>query len=264
MIYPNSMLFIYGTVYNSKNRVIQSLESVIRIKIEKSIYIVDNCSTDGTYDILEANRHKYNMQLKREKCTRGWGRHLAVEMAETFADPDDMFMFIDLDTVYNKTFCRLIEFAYRKIDKKTVFLDNQLSYTEANHNVPWKDLAAAEDVEREARFISSGYKLTYPEGKMKLWENEEVSYDREKRYARGLEYYKRKLRLAQDVLIGVGCNNARNLLFFMKNAKVRKRYYWTFTLIFIYVKIFKQIYNYSSDTNIELIRRKSKFIEIKA
>ncbi|HIH59763.1 MAG TPA: hypothetical protein HA289_01070 [Ferroplasma sp.] len=121
---------------------------------------------------------------------------------------------------------------------------------------------AAEDVEREARFISLGYKLTYPSKDIKILENENVTFDREKRYASSIGYYKRKLRLAQDGLIGVGCNNIRNLVFFMRNAKVRKRYYWTFTIIFLYVKIFKKIYKYSPDTNIEFIRRKSKYIDI--
>ena len=60
------------------------------------------------------------------------------------------------------------------MDKNSVFLDNHLCYYEANHNVQWKDLTAAEDVEREARFISLGYKLTYPDHEITYEENETI------------------------------------------------------------------------------------------
>ena len=256
------MLYIYGTVYNSRKRVLQSLDSIMGIKIEKSIYIVDNYSSDGTFELLQNNQDKYNMVIIQARCTRGWGRYLAIQKAEEKASHDDMFMFIDLDTVYNNEFARLVEYAYAHIDHNTVFLDNHLCYYDVNHAVPWKDLTAAEDVEREARFINLGYKLVYPSGNPVLWENEPVEFDREKRYAKGIEYYKRKSRSAMDVLRGVGCNNMKNLMFFMRNAKVHRRFYPVFTLIFLYVRIFKEIYNYSDDTNIELIRRKSSYIDI--
>jgi len=55
------MLYIYGTVYNSRKRVLQSLNSIIGIKIEKSVYIVDNYSSDGTFELLRKNQDKYNM-----------------------------------------------------------------------------------------------------------------------------------------------------------------------------------------------------------
>ena len=126
------MLFIYGTVYNSRNRILQSLDSVMKINIEKRIFIIDNYSTDGTYEILRDNGDKYNLMVKQEKCTRGWGRHLAIDMAEQYATEEDIFFFIDLDTVYNQEFVRLIEFGYKNIDKNTVFLDNHLCYYEAD------------------------------------------------------------------------------------------------------------------------------------
>ena len=259
------MLFIYGTVYNSRNRILQSLDSVMKINIEKRIFIIDNYSTDGTYEILRDNGDKYNLVVKQEKCTRGWGRHLAIDMAEQYATEEDIFFFIDLDTVYNQEFVRLIELGYKNIDKNTVFLDNHLCYYEANHRVQWLDLTAAEDVEREARFISLGYKLTYPDRKIIYEENEKVSFDREKRYAHGREYYKRKMRSYQDYIRGAGCNNIRNMMFYMGNARVRKRFYIFYLSIYLYVKMFKEIYNYynnSDKTNIELIREKSVFIPV--
>jgi hypothetical protein len=259
------MLFVYGTVYNSKNRIIPSLDSVMKINLDKRIFIIDNYSTDGTFEILSENADKYNLMASQEKCTRGWGRHLAIEMAEKYAGENDLFMFIDLDTVYNDAFARLIEFGYKNIDRNTVFLDNHLCYYDANHKVQWKDLTAAEDVEREARFISLGYKLTYPDHEIIYGENEKVSFDRKKRYARGIEYYRRKSRSAEDYLRGAGCDNMRNMMFFMRNAGVRKRFYLAYILVFLYDRMFKEIYNYynnSEKTNIELIREKSVFIPV--
>ena len=259
------MLCIYGTVYNSKNRIIHSLDSIMKINVEKRIFIIDNYSTDGTYELLSENADKYNLMVKQKRCTRGWGRHLAIDMAEKYANENDLFVFIDLDTVYNSEFALLIEFGYKNIDKNTVFLDNHLCYYETNHKVQWRDLTAAEDVEREARFISLGYKLTYPDHKIVYEENESVSFDREKRYAHGIEYYRRKMRSAQDFLRGVGCNNLRNMMFFMRNAGVRKKFYLIYLSVFLYDKMFKEIYNYydnSKKTNIELIREKSVFIPV--
>ncbi len=43
------MLFVYGNVYNSKNRIMPSLDSIMKINIEKIIFIVDNYYNDGTY-----------------------------------------------------------------------------------------------------------------------------------------------------------------------------------------------------------------------
>lgn len=41
-------------VYNERNTVLHVLERVLRVPIRKEIIIVDNCSTDGTRDILQA------------------------------------------------------------------------------------------------------------------------------------------------------------------------------------------------------------------
>ncbi len=43
-------------VYNEKNTVLRVLDRVLRVPIRKEIIVVDNCSTDGTRDILQAVR----------------------------------------------------------------------------------------------------------------------------------------------------------------------------------------------------------------
>ncbi|MEM3846191.1 MAG: glycosyltransferase [Candidatus Parvarchaeota archaeon] len=94
------MLYIYGTVYNNANRVKQSMGSMMKINVEKSIYIIDNYSTDGTYEILKELSKKYpNIYIKREKCSRGKGRQLAIEIGKNKADDNDLFMTFDLDTI---------------------------------------------------------------------------------------------------------------------------------------------------------------------
>ena len=92
------MLFIYGTVYNSRNRILQSLDSVMKINIERRILITDNYSTAGTYEILRDNGDKYNLMVKQEKCTRGWGDELIVPDL-TFISPVNAVLYFNATPV---------------------------------------------------------------------------------------------------------------------------------------------------------------------
>ena len=178
------MLYIYGTVYNNKNIVINSIESLSKINVEKTFLIVDNYSNDGTYEILNGIKDQYNIKLKRIKCSRGFGRQKSVEMVLKESSNTDLFMVFDLDTVYTDVFIKLIEYGIQNIDKRGVFL-NQLCYKEVNFNTPWRDLNYGEDWERKAHFIHSGYTLinvdTAKFGKLNYNEKYEK---REKRSAR--------------------------------------------------------------------------------
>lgn len=248
------MLYIYGTVYNSANRIIQSISSINKINMKKKFFITDNFSTDGTYSLLMENK-EFPLTVMQEKCTRGKGRNIAMEAASKNANDEDIFMFIDLDEIYNDGYIKLIEYEISHANSNTVFTNGHLCRHSINKQFPWMDLTASEDVEREARIVSAGYKLKEILNINDFKDNETVTYDREKRYAAGLLLYKRRIRSYQDYLRGAGCNNMRNFLFYIKNAKVRKKFYLFYFLIFLDVIMFKTIYNYSKDTNIEFLRR---------
>ena len=52
MIPDNLTLSVIMPVYNERNTVLHVLDSVLRVPIHKQVIIVDNCSTDGTREIL--------------------------------------------------------------------------------------------------------------------------------------------------------------------------------------------------------------------
>ncbi len=54
MIPDTFKLSVIIPVYNEKNTVLRVLDRVLRVPVRKEIVIVDNCSTDGTRDLLQA------------------------------------------------------------------------------------------------------------------------------------------------------------------------------------------------------------------
>lgn len=162
------MLYLYGTVYNNRNRVLDCLKSLNKINAPKKFLIVDNYSTDGTYEILKGLQE---IEIKRVKCSRGKGRQLAMELARDRAEINDLFMTFDLDTVYNPSFTKAIEWAIKNIDHHTVFI-SQLCYYDVNFKVPWRDINNGEDWERSAHFCYLGYSVT--KAKFYFADNEEV------------------------------------------------------------------------------------------
>jgi glycosyltransferase involved in cell wall biosynthesis len=89
----NIMITFCGTVYNSAKYIEKSLKSIIdtaiKLKtygVESEIVIVDNYSDDGTWELLQAIREKYNaegveMKFIKYKCSRGLGRNIALKIA---------------------------------------------------------------------------------------------------------------------------------------------------------------------------------------
>lgn len=187
------MLFIYGTCYNNVNRIRECLESIKNINYSQ-IFIVDNNSTDGTYEFLEDNKNKYKLTLKRLKCNRGIGRQKAMEMAMEVSTSDDYLMTIDFDTVYDISLVNLINAIIIKQYKNCSF-NNNLCLRDLNV-IAWKPLNNGEDWERNADFIANGYKVFDMKTKSL---NEPVIGNRDKRYAKGINYYYRIFKNAVEL-----------------------------------------------------------------
>jgi len=148
-------LIIYGTVFNNSNRVKECINSLLPLGF-KRIFVIDNYSTDGTYEILKSFGEI--VKVERRKCSRGLGRQLALEMALKEANDNDFLMYVDFDTVYNAEYIRLIKQKMKNI-KDGVFVFGMLSRAYINKRVPWRDLLTSEDLERFAHFKSIGVKL---------------------------------------------------------------------------------------------------------
>ncbi len=67
---------LYGTVYNNASTVEKCIESVWRPGYE--VVVVDNYSTDGTWEKLLELRRDFNLKVYRYRCSRGLGRHIAL------------------------------------------------------------------------------------------------------------------------------------------------------------------------------------------
>jgi glycosyltransferase involved in cell wall biosynthesis len=258
------MLYLYGTVYNNRNRVVKCLESLQKIRAEKRFLIVDNFSTDGTYEILGAID---GVEIIRRKCSRGKGRQLAMELAKDKAGADDLFMTFDLDTVYFEEFVKVVEWGLKNIDKKTVFCGS-LCYYETNFSIPWKDLNNGEDWERSAHFCHEGYNVINVKFKSEYAENEKVlSISREKRYAKNYGYYARQWKNNVDLFRGWGINSIhklRELFHFMRPKVSRKKFILLiglFLVVFLYVTIFKEVYSYGRSMNRIYADLNSSFID---
>ncbi len=181
------MLRIYSTVFNNADLAEKSLRSISKLKPYK-IYVVDNYSTDGTYEILK--KHK-ELAIVRLKCSRGKGRDVALQMLLKEAAPEDPVMYVDFDVIYKQDFVRILSKRISKIkDNEMYNLFNGLSTARTNLALPWYDLNSAEDWERMARAKNMGVKLILKRGDMKNFRSwvdnrENIGYnvkDRERRY----------------------------------------------------------------------------------
>lgn len=241
------MLYIYGTVFNNARFVKDSIKSMDKLNIEKKFLIVDNYSSDGTYEILTELKSKYNIELKRVKCSRGKGRQIAMEMAYNDSTQNDLFMYFDLDTVYTDTFAAMINHLIRFIDQKTVCVYGMLSFKSANFDVPWRDLNYGEDWERAAHFIYKDYNYVKLKDDSGFSINESYIGHRERRYAKGYFLYKRWLRTTIDAIKGWNINSYKNLKEFGKIWKMKKTNYAILLIFIIFLK--NRTYSYSQYLN---------------
>ncbi|KJE49878.1 hypothetical protein TZ01_01985 [Acidiplasma sp. MBA-1] len=250
------MLYIYGTVFNNASIVESSLKSLDKIKCRKKFLIVDNFSTDNTYEILIRLKNIYDIEIRRVKCSRGMGRQLAMEMAYNESDDMDIFMQVDLDTIYNDKFISLFNSFLINIDDNSVAF-NFICRKRVNFSVPWRDLNYGEDFERMARFLKNGY-IVYKVPEYNKIANNQHAIKRERRYASGLKYLKRILHNNIDLIRGYGVSNYKLFKKFFKSAGFKKRSYIFVFLIYLFVKISGlKIYNYGDFLNNEYVNSNS-------
>lgn len=243
---------IYGTCFNNANVIRKSIESITSqfdLNSETELIIVDNESTDGTWDILQDYNSKYkNIKLLRKHCTRGGGRRLAYDNTT-----GEYTFYIDLDTVYSPLLSKLIKQLREEYNGNKImpfgFMDRSTMEKIGN----WSDLNNAEDGELEARAISKGITLsTFP---AMIFVNEITSGKRELRFKKtrlSFKFVLRQYRMARDGLIGRG----------MKDIDSIKKSYKGKAKIFMYIVYLtlkisgKRTKSYSEfSSNSELIQR---------
>ncbi len=69
-------------VFNEKNTILTILEQVSKLTMSKEVIVVDNCSTDGTRELLLNNKHKIdNLILQRINLGKGNSVRAAISSA---------------------------------------------------------------------------------------------------------------------------------------------------------------------------------------
>jgi len=100
------------TTFNNVSRVRICLDSIIKAfdGLDYELVIVDNFSTDGTYEILKEYAQRYhNVKVFKFKCSRGLGRHVAFENSN-----GRYVVTIDADTEYDSEKIRKILIMYKE------------------------------------------------------------------------------------------------------------------------------------------------------
>jgi len=94
--------------YNRKDLLKATLESILSQTFEShQIIVVDNCSSDGTEEMMHGQYSKKNIKYIRnpQNYERGFSRNLGLSMADgryaTFLDADDLMRSSCLQTVFD-------------------------------------------------------------------------------------------------------------------------------------------------------------------
>lgn len=72
-------LTIVVTVYNEKGTILKAIEQAKALNIEKQIIVVDNCSTDGTREILRGIKDE-SLEIVYQSMNYGYGRSVITGM----------------------------------------------------------------------------------------------------------------------------------------------------------------------------------------
>ncbi|MEM0143736.1 MAG: glycosyltransferase family 2 protein [Candidatus Parvarchaeum sp.] len=196
------VISIFSTVFNNVNIIEKSLNSVIDkfpdFNEKFELVIVDNYSTDGTYEkLLELQKKHKNIKIIREKCSRGKGRAIG------FSNTTGKYVIsIDCDTIYLKPFKNLV-YSYDKVKDMEIYPCFFMKRKTMEFIGNFKDLNYDEDMELTARAISKGVKVySIP----CIMTHNQISKGREKRYAKGFGYYLRQYKNFSDSIAGGGLN----------------------------------------------------------
>ena len=241
---------VYGTVFKNVDTVEVSVKSVWRP--DYNIVIVDNYSTDGTWEKLQELRKEYNLTLLRFKSSRGRGRAYALE----HCPENSITTYFDLDVEYNENFHKVLDYAssdkiYANVSSGPYFLIAKKEKVISRGN--WYDLNHDEDVELISRI---GFDLHVP---VIISKNLRPAFttDRELHYGK-----LRMVRVAVDSIRGRG-------IYFHDLLKIYRNYplYFKLGMIGLYpIARIKGIYrNYPLLNNILyiLLNAANKVVDLK-
>ena len=241
---------MYGTVYNSIfaiEKCLKSLTSQFDFNKDYEFVIVDNVSTDGTFELLKTYANRYrNFHVIQMKCTKGIGR------TEAYNNTKGKYSFyVDLDTIYLPIFSKLINSFISNYKTGTMLPFGFMDRKTAKKLTPWKDMNTYEDLEFWARAVSFGIKVYFPT--VIVSKNYIISGNRDKRY----EKNKLKFlgRLYKNTVCGIKGRGVNSFSELNRRYSGLKRFFAY--LVFMKMKLSNdEIYTYSKfSSNTEYLKR---------
>jgi glycosyltransferase involved in cell wall biosynthesis len=269
-------IYIYGTIFNSVKTIDMCIDSLKPLGSYK-LYVVDNFSTDGTYEKL---RKYENCIVVRRHCSRGEGREIAKNILLRDSKPNSPVMYIDLDIKLTKKAIAYIKKRMECLEDNVFYAIGCLGTAETHAKVKWHDLMLGDDTEFVAQAISKSIKVYYFNRDEILKIIKDISglkmntstADREKRYTKSrIGYYLRLFRLLVDAERGnafkspreffnnsLKAQNAKSIK--VKNILILSFVFSIYALAFFIAHI-KGVYEYSKyKNNSQYIRGSGKFI----
>lgn len=209
------MITICGTTYQAARTLDLSLQSVInaleKLGINYEVVIVDNYSTDGTYEKLLNWSGKIPMRIYRYRCSRGLGRALCIRLAR-----GDYIFMMDFDRIYNQDalikLFKCHEVVSKIFDVECPILCRRETFLRIN----FRDLNRAEDIDNTIRMIKNKVRSIsmpldehkYVEVRLPQRDNMLISqivrtFLSENRYVSSInDFLRRSLKNSLDMLIG--------------------------------------------------------------
>ena len=216
------LVSVYTTVYNSIKSVEKSIESMAK-QLEGMSYeivVVDNYSTDGTFEKIIELSTRYPIRVYRYRCSRGLGRRIAAKLSH-----GKYLIYGDLDCIYTSSLRKIIEIHLNSVYRDSKCLDILICPKAILEKEGFLDLNRTEDVELFTRLGEKGLVYTLPKIKRisvpLRYEMRTRSLSSflhkliptlisEHRYAKNLlEYLKRELRNKRDYVIGGGATPSK-------------------------------------------------------
>ena len=109
------------TCFNEAPTVEESIRSLLgQIDSNFEVIVVDNFSTDGTYDILKDFQRGYGVRVVQRRCSRGVGRQVAF----VYASGDYVIANMDLDDLFLPVLNRIIARYHDKAEGKMLAVFN--------------------------------------------------------------------------------------------------------------------------------------------
>ncbi len=103
----NKILSVVMPVYNEKNTVLKIIDKVLKLDMVKELIVVDDCSKDGTADILKNSRFDERVKVFYHEKNMGKGAALRTGFGKVSGD---VVVIQDADLEYNpKEFVEMIK-----------------------------------------------------------------------------------------------------------------------------------------------------------